>query len=306
MTPTGGPGMTGPFQTLPAFAESEPTLRAVLGSEQLHLARITRRSGTDPLAITSPIEDAFALVFQLRPLPAHTLWQDGCRVDVPAGPSNALSVIDLAGQVGARIDDPFDSLHFRIPRAALDMFADAAGHRRVSRLHVPGVPFAATDPVIGSLSPALVGALGSSDSSPLFADHLLMTLMAHVAGHYGDGRYAASRTRGGLSPWQERRAKAMLEAGHGHARSLAEVADACGVSLPHFARAFKASAGVSPWKWHQASRLDLARDLLRDGSRSLSDIAGMAGFADQSHFTRVFTARHGISPGQWRREHRID
>jgi AraC family transcriptional regulator len=46
---------------------------------------------------------------------------------------------------------------------------------------------------------------------------------------------------------------------------------------------------------------EVAKEKLRDRRLSLSDVALVCGFADQSHLTRVFTGMVGVSPGAWRR-----
>jgi AraC-like DNA-binding protein len=81
---------------------------------------------------------------------------------------------------------------------------------------------------------------------------------------------------------------------------LSEVADLCGLSATHFARAFRQSTGTSPHRWLLDLRIEHAkRLLLEDGT--LSEVALTCGFADQSHFTRTFTKHIGIRPGRWRR-----
>jgi len=45
----------------------------------------------------------------------------------------------------------------------------------------------------------------------------------------------------------------------------------------------------------------VAKEKLRDRRLSLSDLALVCGFADQSHLTRVFSRMVGVSPGAWRR-----
>jgi AraC family transcriptional regulator len=110
--------------------------------------------------------------------------------------------------------------------------------------------------------------------------------------------------RGGLAPWQQRRARELIDARLDGGLPLAELAWACRLSVRHFARAFRQSTGQSPHRWLTARRLERARRLLEGSSRSLSEIAGACGFASQSHFTRVFTRRVGRSPGAWRRDRR--
>jgi AraC-like DNA-binding protein len=114
-------------------------------------------------------------------------------------------------------------------------------------------------------------------------------------------REDAAVARGGLAPWQLRAAKAMLDADSQDAVTVEGLAAACGLSVRHFARAFRQSTGVPPHRWRLRRRVDRAQDLLRDPAPSLADIALACGFGDQSHFTRVFAAVVGQSPGKWRR-----
>jgi transcriptional regulator GlxA family with amidase domain len=82
---------------------------------------------------------------------------------------------------------------------------------------------------------------------------------------------------------------------------VSAVADACGLSVNHFSRAFRRSLGKPPHRWLLDRRIDRARELLRATAMSLADIALACGFAEQSHFTRVFTRTVGMPPGAWRR-----
>jgi transcriptional regulator GlxA family with amidase domain len=87
--------------------------------------------------------------------------------------------------------------------------------------------------------------------------------------------------------------------------SLTSVAQACKLSVSHFARAFKASTGIPPHQWVMTTRIEMARGLLTGSSTPLVEVAGVCGFADQSHFSRVFARVMGTSPGAWRREYRV-
>jgi AraC family transcriptional regulator len=107
--------------------------------------------------------------------------------------------------------------------------------------------------------------------------------------------------RGGLAPWQVRRAKEVLSANLDGGVPLKEVARECRLSVSHFSRAFRRTMGVAPHRWLLARRIELAKEQLRNTELSLSDAALACGFADQSHLTRVFTRMVGVSPGAWRR-----
>ncbi|HEX8057163.1 MAG TPA: AraC family transcriptional regulator [Novosphingobium sp.] len=85
---------------------------------------------------------------------------------------------------------------------------------------------------------------------------------------------------------------------------VAELANRCGLSRSHFARAFKASTGVPPHRWLMQHRIERCQELLVSSNESIAVIALRCGFADQSHLTRVFHAVTGLSPAAWRRQRR--
>ena len=107
----------------------------------------------------------------------------------------------------------------------------------------------------------------------------------------------------GLAPWQLRRVKALVAATGENSISVRRFAEECGLSPRHFTRAFSRSMGLPPHQWLLERRVEMAKQLLRDPTRSLVDVAIACAFASQSHFTRIFTARVGRSPGSWRRMH---
>jgi AraC-like DNA-binding protein len=109
------------------------------------------------------------------------------------------------------------------------------------------------------------------------------------------------RSRGGLSPAALRRVREYMGSHLSECLDLQILADVVGLSLHHFARAFKQSTGVPPHTYLLQRRIDCARDLLIHSDRSLSEVALLAGFGDQSHFSRRFRELVGVSPGQFRR-----
>jgi transcriptional regulator GlxA family with amidase domain len=111
--------------------------------------------------------------------------------------------------------------------------------------------------------------------------------------------------KGGLAPWQLRRATEMFRSDLTENLKLQCVAEACRLSGNHFARAFRASTGISPHRWVIGKRIEKAQDLLVGSFVPLAEIALICGFADQSHFSRVFRVIRGVSPGAWRRKHRV-
>jgi DNA-binding response OmpR family regulator len=112
-----------------------------------------------------------------------------------------------------------------------------------------------------------------------------------------------SSCRGGLAPWQERRAKESMSANLCGEFSVSRVAAECGMSRGHFGQAFKRSTGMTPREWLSTQKINKAKGLLLAGT-SLAEAAQQCGFSDQSHFTRVFAAMVGAPPGAWLRIHK--
>jgi len=138
---------------------------------------------------------------------------------------------------------------------------------------------------------------------PLFTDGWAMQALAYVARTSRTREPDRTRSQSGLAPWQLRRAKQMFCADLSQNLSLQRVAEACKLSVSHFARAFRASTGVAPHQWLMTARIEMASGLLKLSPTPLVEVAGQCGFADQSHFSRVFARLMGTSPGVWRREH---
>lgn len=77
---------------------------------------------------------------------------------------------------------------------------------------------------------------------------------------------------------------------------LAGAARMCGMSPAQFTRSFRLVAGTSYLAYLTHLRLAEAARLLRTGGHTISEIAGLTGFADQSHLDRRFKRAFGITP----------
>jgi len=108
------------------------------------------------------------------------------------------------------------------------------------------------------------------------------------------------RMRGGLPPRALRNVREFIEAHLEDNISIQALAAAAGLSMYHFARAFKQSEGVSPHHYVVRRRVRRAQDLLAATDLPLSEIALAAGFADQSHCARRFREHVGITPTSYR------
>jgi transcriptional regulator GlxA family with amidase domain len=75
-----------------------------------------------------------------------------------------------------------------------------------------------------------------------------------------------------------------------------ELARSAGVSMRQLERLFRTHLGHSLGEHYLALRLDRARDLLRQTSLSVLEVAVVCGFSSASHFSRAFRARFHHPP----------
>jgi AraC family transcriptional regulator len=246
-------------------------------------------------------EDAFLVTLHLRDSRNREYWEDGRRASVCDLRAGESCLHDLKRDPAA-LYKAFHSLAFYLPRAALDAIADDVNAPRIRDLsYEPGA--GVNDVTISGLGSLLLPALShSNQANRLFVDHVLLAVGVHIAQTYGGMRPMSRPARGGLAPWQERRAREILCTNIKRGVALNKVARECDLSVGHFSRAFRRTLGVAPHKWLIEQRVVLSKEKLRDDGLSLSDVAMECGFSDQSHLTRVFRQAVGVSPGAWRRD----
>ena len=151
--------------------------------------------------------------------------------------------------------------------------------------------------------------LAFADAAPISRDAAaggsvaqLFTAIAAIEAPSADPR---RRRPSGLAPWQALRVRAYVEAALGDDIPVSRLAEIARLSSSHFARAFRASFGVTPAAYVMARRVERAKHMMLGTSGSLSQISLDCGFTDQSHLSRAFRRQVGLPPGQWRRWHRV-
>jgi AraC-like DNA-binding protein len=94
------------------------------------------------------------------------------------------------------------------------------------------------------------------------------------------------------------RLRELLDAHTPEGITLNEAAGLLQVHPSHVIRAFTREYGLPPHRYLTGRRVDLARRFLLEG-RPPAEVAGLAGFYDQSHLTRHFRRMLGVSPGRF-------
>jgi len=247
-------------------------------------------------------DEAYLVSLKLHNYPDCELWDHGkcvMKADVRAGTTY---LYDLRSDPGYIIDKPFHSMQFYLPRSALDGLAKESRTPRVGDLDCQ-FGFGHDDKVMRHIGACLLEALARPDeANQLFIDHMMLAFAAHVAQAYGGLQSLTGPARGGLAPWQVKRACERLDANLGGTLALQQIAAEFGLSVSHFSRTFRISTGLPPHQWLLRQRVKAAQQLMTVRDLPLSEIAISVGFANQSHFTKVFTAQVGASPAAWRRE----
>jgi AraC family transcriptional regulator len=261
----------------------------------------------EPVRKSSSVPAVLVSVF-VQPVATrgYRLWVDGATV--PTGPIPAFrsNVIDLAAEPATWGAAGIDYVHFHVRYDAIDETAADLGFERVGAVR----PVIARDDIVlaqitKTVLPFLeCGGCGRASEADLLAlDRLELILGAHLVQRYGATKKKRAPSTGGLAGWQRLRATELLRANLDGRLRLAHLARACGLSVSHFARAFKASFGVPCHRWLTEHRIQRAQELLSAKNVRLADVADQCGFGDQAAFTRTFNRLVGLPPGRWRREH---
>ncbi len=82
-------------------------------------------------------------------------------------------------------------------------------------------------------------------------------------------------------------------------RSLEEVAEALNYNYSYLSSLFKSTTGNTLFSYYESKRLDLARELLADGTQSVTEIADLLGYSSLYSFSRAFKDSFGKSPKKY-------
>jgi AraC-like DNA-binding protein len=105
----------------------------------------------------------------------------------------------------------------------------------------------------------------------------------------------------GLNDPQVGNALKLMHANPAKPWTVEELARCAAISRSALAQRFTDLIGSSPMHYLAAWRIQLARQMLRDGTYSIPDVAARVGYESEAAFNRAFKRFVGVPPAAWRR-----
>ena len=156
------------------------------------------------------------------------------------------------------------------------------------------------DALIQGIFATLRDELGSNHiGSNLLIDSLKTTLAIHLLRKHCTTKPKLSSYGDGFSTSKLKQITEYIQDNLDRDLNIIELAAIAQISPYHFIRLFKDSTGKTPHQYILQRRIERAMYLLEHKEFSISEIAAMVGFCDQSHLTRYFKRITGVTPRQF-------
>jgi AraC family transcriptional regulator len=178
-----------------------------------------------------------------------------------------------------------DTLHMFLSPEFMESIG-AGKERRLSRAVEPALRAYAVQALIG---------ISSREK-----DDGLERAVSSVASMLARGDAFRVPASGGLSPRASRVVHDLLDANLRAGISVAEVAEAAGLSLHHFIKMCRATEGCTPHVLLLQKRIERATALLSNPGARIDEVAMIAGFSSPSHFVSTFRRLTGVTPAAYR------
>jgi len=201
---------------------------------------------------------------------------------------------------GVRLEGYLESLHLYLREQVLEEVANDCGMKCTQRLEL--VPkLGVRDPMIEQLALNVREVLTNRDpTAHMYVDYVARLLAAHVLRKHSSTTSDPTTSAGGLTRAQVERAVDFMETNLSEPLTLADVANASGLSPSHFARRFKSATGAPPHQYLMQMRVERAKRMLLQ-HEPIAEIALACGFTHQEHLTRIFRRMTGVTPATYRR-----
>ncbi|MCU0535849.1 MAG: AraC family transcriptional regulator [Hydrococcus sp. Prado102] len=141
--------------------------------------------------------------------------------------------------------------------------------------------------------------LAEQSATELEQDSALLFLLTQLMTRHAQDRLQISPLKSARPAIM--RVRDFIQAHFAENISLKQLSEIAQLSRFHLCRMFRHEIGIPPHTYQMQIRVDYAKRLINQG-KSLTQIAAIAGFYDQSHFGRHFKRITGVSPNHYRRQ----
>ena len=197
--------------------------------------------------------------------------------------------------------EPFGTMHLHLGLPIFARAIEEAFEKNLETIHLRDVS-GFKDTFLAALLEGLRGEVSSGrPASPLFVQGVAQALAVHLARNYTELTKDVREYKGGLPAFKLRKTTELMAAHLEEEFSLIRLAREADMSEFHFSRLFKRTTGLTPSQYFIHLRMEKARRLLRETTKSVIEIGLEVGYTSPSHFAQVFRREVGIPPSEYRR-----
>ncbi|WP_144140909.1 helix-turn-helix domain-containing protein [Paraburkholderia sp. BCC1884] len=213
----------------------------------------------------------------------------------------AVQVTGPAVSVSAAFEFPADVLHLFVPQPVLKERFEDLFHRQHTGDILLANPDLILDPAVEGLGRALA-ASQTNDAAlgKVFIDSVSLAIVSRLTARHFTAIPKKTDGAAALPGWRLNRVLDYVENHLSENISLADMAQAVGLTRMHFSTQFRRATGCPPHEFLLRRRIDHAQHLLRTSKARVIEIALSCGFRSQAHFSTVFKRFVGQTPSTWR------
>jgi AraC family transcriptional regulator len=192
-----------------------------------------------------------------------------------------------------------EMLVLELSDAALQHIADATGTNKVE---IQGTPHLEDQRIVSLVEAVEAEQASGFPSGRIFLDSVATALASALMQTRGILRKALKPSTAALSSFQLRK---VTERIYGHIDqdlSVADLAEAAGLSTAYFSEAFRKSTGCPPHQFLLRARVERAKELLRTSDKTVTEIALACGFQSSQQLAKVFGRLLKATPTNYRRD----
>ena len=268
-----------------------------LGWESITVAEFKQPPGDSKF--TPDLEHTIALCLATKP---YRIWQAiGDRNYSGIYSKGDISIAPAKLPCSYKVYGHDHYLEIKIPSPFLEQVATEVMNCDLDRLELR-TEFRDRNPQIEQLAMMLRAELhrGKDGVGHLYIESLANALMVNVLRDYSVTKPQIAIYEGGLSDRLLLKAIEYINGNLSQSIKLEDLANQVGISKFHFSRLFKKSMGISPHQYLIQRRIELAKQLLVEADRAISDVALECGFNSHAHLGKYFRQFTGMTPKSYR------